>query len=465
MLPKRILILGLGQTGLSVLHYCLARGITPVVMDTRSHPPGADQLPDTIEHYFGELEHGGLTLAPLLAADLIIASPGVPLATPELQQALSAGVEIIGDIELLVRDCARGDKPVPIIAITGSNGKSTVTTLVGEMAVEAGIKVGVGGNIGTPALDLLLGSDKKAASELELVILELSSFQLETTPSLAALAATVLNISEDHLDRYDSLTHYRDTKLGIYRNTALAVFNREDDQTWPSILLATDTVPTSSFGLDDQAYGRIKHDGQLWLSRDGQPVLPVSELKILGSHNQLNALAAMALADKVAIPQEAQINVLRRFTGLKHRCQFVADKKGVRWINDSKATNVGATLAAIDGLANSNSVNETKIGRLWLIAGGQGKGQDFSPLVPLLKDKLAGMVCFGQDRQQLLALADNTEEVADLEQAVAWCAAQATAGDTVLFAPACASLDMYGNYQLRGEHFIRLVEALWVEAL
>ncbi|MGO4999985.1 UDP-N-acetylmuramoyl-L-alanine--D-glutamate ligase [Oceanisphaera sp. W20_SRM_FM3] len=453
MLPERILILGLGQTGLSVLNYCLARGITPVVMDTRSYPPGADQLPDTIEHYFGELGQGGLPLAPLLAAELIIASPGVPLATPELQQALSAGVEIIGDIELLVRDCARGDKQVPIIAITGSNGKSTVTTLVGEMAAEAGIKVGVGGNIGIPALDLL-------STELELVVLELSSFQLETTPSLAARAATVLNISEDHLDRYDSLSHYRDTKLGIYRNTELAVFNREDDQTWPSVLLATNTVPTSSFGLDDQAYGRIEHDGQLWLSREGQPLMPVSELKILGSHNQLNALAAMALADKAAIPQWAQITVLRRFSGLKHRCQFVADKNGVRWINDSKATNVGATLAAIDGLASGADTAKQASGRLWLIAGGQGKGQDFSPLIPLLKNKLAAMVCFGQDRQQLLALASNTEEVPDLEQAVAWCAAQASAGDTVLFAPACASFDMYGNYQLRGEHFISLVKAL-----
>ncbi|ART82887.1 UDP-N-acetylmuramoyl-L-alanine--D-glutamate ligase [Oceanisphaera profunda] len=446
MLPERILILGLGQTGLSVLQYCLQCGITPVVMDTRSRPPGAEQLPDSIERYFG-----GLELAPLLAAELIVASPGVPLATPELQQALAAGVEIIGDVELLVRACSRGDKALPIIAITGSNGKSTVTTLVGEMAAEAGIKVGVGGNIGTPALELL-------STELELVVLELSSFQLETTPSLAASAATVLNISEDHLDRYDSLAHYRDTKLGIYQGAEQAVYNREDDQTQVPTWLSPSAHAITSFGLDDQAYGRVAHDGQLWLSRAGQPVLPVADLKILGTHNQLNALAAMALADQAGISETAQVAVLRRFTGLKHRCQFVAEKNGVLWVNDSKATNVGATLAAIDGLSDAG-------GRLWLIAGGQGKGQDFSPLVPLLNDKLAAMVCFGQDRAQLLALATNTHEVHTLDEAVAWCAAEATAGDTVLFAPACASLDMYGNYQLRGEHFIKLVEALLVEAL
>lgn len=437
MSAERILIIGLGQTGLSCLHYCLAQGITPVIMDTRTCPPAADKLPEHIECHFG-----GLTLAPMLAAQMIVVSPGVPLSTPELQQALAAGVEVVGDIELFVRECQ-----APIIAITGSNGKSTVTTLVGEMAAEAGIKVGVGGNIGTPALDLL-------RPELALVVLELSSFQLETTPSLAASAATVLNISEDHLDRYTSLTHYRDTKLGIYHDTALAVYNREDDQTLPSLLETSKVVPSTSFGLDNHAYGRIEHEGELWLSRYQKPVLPVSALKILGTHNQLNALAAMALADQAGISQAAQLIVLRRFSGLAHRCQFVANTQGVLWVNDTKATNVGATLAAIAGMSAVIS------GRLWLIAGGQGKAQDFSPLIPLLQGTIAGMVCFGQDRHQLLALAENTYEVSNLEEAVAWCVKQAQPTDCVLLAPACASLDMYANYQLRGEHFITLVEAL-----
>ncbi|MGB5856420.1 MAG: UDP-N-acetylmuramoyl-L-alanine--D-glutamate ligase [Oceanisphaera sp.] len=441
MLPERILIIGLGQTGLSCLNYCLARGISPVIMDTRACPPGADQLPEHIERHFGEL-----TLAPMLAAQLIVASPGVALKTPELQQALAAGIEIVGDIELFVRECT-----APIIAITGSNGKSTVTTLVGEMAIEAGIKVGVGGNIGTPALDLLSSELEQVepSAALELIVLELSSFQLETTSSLTACAATVLNISEDHLDRYDSLAHYRDTKLEIYHQASLAVYNREDDQTRPP-----KSGAMVSFGLDQTDYGRIQHQGELWLSRFGEPVLPVSALKILGTHNQLNALAAMALADQAGIPQVAQLAVLRRFTGLKHRCQFVAEKQGVLWVNDTKATNVGATLAAIAGMS------EVISGRLWLIAGGQGKAQDFSPLTALLNSTIAVMVCFGQDRHQLLALADNTHEVSNLDEAVAWCAAQARAGDCVLLAPACASFDMYANYQLRGEHFITLVETL-----
>ncbi len=436
MLPERILIIGLGQTGLSCLRYCLQRGLSPVVMDTRAQPPGAEQVPAQIERHFG-----GLKLAPILAAELVVVSPGLALATPELQQALAAGIEVIGDVELFVRECT-----APIVAITGSNGKSTVTTLVGEMAAEAGIEVGVGGNIGTPALDLLR---QEAERPLELAVLELSSFQLETTPGLRAGAATVLNISEDHLDRYDSLAHYRDTKLGIYAGAKLAVYNREDDQTRPP-----SDAAAVSFGLDQTEYGRMQHQGELWLSRFGEPVLPVSALKILGAHNQLNALAAMALADQAGIPLEAQLGVLRRFGGLVHRCQFVAEKKGVRWINDTKATNVGATLASIAG------IGESVAGRLWLIAGGQGKGQDFSPLAALLEHDIAGMVCFGQDRARLLELAANTHEVATLDEAVAWCAGQARAGDWVLLAPACASLDMYPNYQKRGEHFIALVEAL-----
>ncbi|GAA3545890.1 UDP-N-acetylmuramoyl-L-alanine--D-glutamate ligase [Zobellella aerophila] len=431
MLPERILIIGLGQTGLSCVRYCLRQGRVPRVMDTRLHPPGEDQLPADIGRHFG-----GLDVGQLLAAELIVVSPGVPLATPELQQALAAGVEIVGDIELFVRAC-----PVPVVAITGSNGKSTVTTLVGEMAKAAGIRVGVGGNIGTPALDLL-------SEPLELAVLELSSFQLETTPGLRAAAATVLNISEDHLDRYDSLAHYRDTKLAIYRHAGLALYNREDNQTRPP---AGGGV---SFGLDEREYGRLRHRGRLWLSRFGKPVLPVDELRIVGSHNQLNALAALALADEAGIPGAAQLKVLREFSGLPHRCQFVAEKNGVRWLNDSKATNVGATLAAIAGVA------ESVTGRLWLIAGGQGKGQDFSPLTPLLENSIAGMLCFGQDQARLLALAKNTMAVANLPEAVAWCAAHASPGDWVLFAPACASLDMYANYVARGQHFITLVEAL-----
>ncbi|MCT7654919.1 UDP-N-acetylmuramoyl-L-alanine--D-glutamate ligase [Oceanimonas sp. NS1] len=354
-----------------------------------------------------------------------------------MRRAAEAGVEIIGDVELFLRACR-----APVIAITGSNGKSTVTTLVGEMAAEAGLAVGVGGNIGTPALELL-------NRPLELAVLELSSFQLETTPAWrrapppCSISARITWIATT------PLAHYRDTKLGIYQGAGLCVYNREDGETTPPA-----GRRAVSFGLDARDYGRIDHQGERWLSVHGEPVLAVPELRIVGAHNQLNALAAMALADEAGIAQAAQLAVLRRFGGLAHRSQFIAEKGGVRWINDSKATNVGATLAAIDGIADGMS------GRLWLIAGGQGKGQDFGPLVPLLHSYIAGMACLGQDRAQLLRLADNTHAVADMAEAVAWCAEQAQAGDWVLLAPACASLDMYSSYTARGDHFAALVEAL-----
>ncbi len=429
---SKVVILGLGKTGLSCVHYFLQQGITPMVLDTRANPPGRQELSAGVELRCGELDVMLLT-----QAELIIASPGIALATPALQAAAAAGVEIIGDIELFVRAAQ-----APIVAITGSNGKSTVTTLVGEMAAEAGIQVGVGGNIGTPALDLLL-------SPCDLYVLELSSFQLETTFSLQAAAATILNLSEDHLDRYDGMAGYLAAKQRIYAGAQHILVNRDDDATQPQV----GTV-WQSFGLDAASYGRIQHQGALWLAVEGEPRLPVAELNIVGAHNQMNALAAMALCDAVAVPRDAQLTVLRRFSGLPHRCQFVREHQGVRWINDSKATNVGSTLAAVAGLAESVQ------GRLILIAGGQGKGQDFAPLQALLGHGIDLMLCFGQDADLLCALGPQTERVADLTAAVARAREVAQAGDWVLLAPACASLDMFKNFEQRGDCFSALVEAL-----
>ena len=429
---KQVVIIGLGKTGLSCVTYFRQRGITPVVMDTRENPPGKESLPAECR-----LLTGPLDADTLCSASLIVASPGVALATPALQVAKAAGVEIVGDIELFAREAK-----APIVAITGSNGKSTVTALVGLMAAEAGFKVGVGGNIGTPALDLLL-------QPADLYVLELSSFQLETTSSLKPAAAVILNLSEDHLDRYDGMAGYLAAKQRIFSNAKRIVVNRDDAATYPP-----QQSYWQSFGLNAEAYGRIQRDNQLWLSVAGQPVLPVSELNIVGAHNQMNALAAMALADAVAIPQPAQLNVLRSFSGLEHRCQFVREVNGVRWINDSKATNVGSTLAAVAG------VGESVKGRLWLLAGGQGKGQDFSPLQPLLANQIYRMVCFGQDADTLLKLADNTQRVTDLDEAVRCIAAEAQPGDWVLLAPACASLDQFRNFEQRGQHFADLVNAL-----
>ena len=429
---KQVVIIGLGKTGLSCVTYFRQRGITPVVMDTRENPPGKESLPAECR-----LLTGPLDADTLCSASLIVASPGVALATPALQVAKAAGVEIVGDIELFAREAK-----APIVAITGSNGKSTVTALVGLMAAEAGFKVGVVGNIGTPALDLLL-------QPADLYVLELSSFQLETTSSLKPAAAVILNLSEDHLDRYDGMAGYLAAKQRIFSNAKRIVVNRDDAATYPP-----QQSYWQSFGLNAEAYGRIQRDNQLWLSVAGKPVLPVSELNIVGAHNQMNALAAMALADAAAIPQPAQLNVLRSFSGLEHRCQFVREVNGVRWINDSKATNVGSTLAAVAG------VGESVKRRLWLLAGGQGKGQDFSPLQPLLANQIYRMVCFGQDADTLLKLADNTQRVTDLDEAVRCIAAEAQPGDWVLLAPACASLDQFRNFEQRGQHFADLVNAL-----
>ena len=429
---SKVVILGLGKTGLSCVNYFLRQGVTPMVLDTRANPPGRQELPSHVE-----LRCGPLDAELLCQAELIIASPGIALATPALQAAASAGVEIIGDIELFVREAK-----APIVAITGSNGKSTVTTLVGEMAAEAGIAVGVGGNIGTPALDLLL-------APCDLYVLELSSFQLETTHSLQAAAATILNLSEDHLDRYDGMAGYLAAKQKIYQGARHILVNRDDAATLP----VGGTV-WQSFGLNGASYGRVYHQGALWLAVQGEPQLPVAELHIVGAHNQMNALAAMALCDAVQVPRMAQLAVLRRFTGLPHRCQFVREQQGVRWINDSKATDVGSTLAAVAGLAESVQ------GKLILIAGGQGKGQDFAPLQALLGHGIDVMLCFGQDAELLCALGPQTEQVADLAAAVARAHELAQPGDWVLLAPACASLDMFKNFEERGTCFASLVEAL-----
>ncbi len=429
---KQVVIIGLGKTGLSCVTYFRQRGITPLVMDTRDNPPGKESLPADCR-----LITGPLDTEILCTASLIVASPGIALATPALQAAQAAGVEIIGDIELFAREAK-----APVVAITGSNGKSTVTTLVGLMAEQAGFRVGVGGNIGTPALDLLL-------EPADLYVLELSSFQLETTSSLQPAAATILNLSEDHLDRYDGMAGYLKAKQRIFNHASHIVINRDDAATIPP-----EQAYWKSFGLNSDSYGRVQQDDGLWLSVDGKPVLAVAELNIVGAHNQMNALAAMALADAVNIPQTAQLAVLRSFAGLPHRCQFVREVNGVRWINDSKATNVGSTLAAVAG------VSEGVKGRLWLLAGGQGKGQDFSPLQPLLAGQIYRMVCFGQDADILMKLADNTQRVADLDEAIHAVAAEVQPSDWVLLAPACASLDQFRNFEQRGQRFADLVNAL-----
>lgn len=431
---KKVVIIGLGMTGLSCVDFFMARGVTPRVMDTRVAPAGLDKLPEAVERYVG-----GLNEDWLLTADLIVASPGIALAHPSLSAAADAGVEIVGDIELFCREAQ-----APIIAITGSNGKSTVTSLVGEMAKAAGLNVGVGGNIGLPAL-MLLDPERK------LYVLELSSFQLETTSSLRAVAATILNVTEDHMDRYPlGLQQYRAAKLRVYENARACIVNADDALTMP-VRGADDRC--ISFGVDVGDYHLNRQQGETWLRVKGEKVLNVKEMKISGQHNYSNALAALALADAASLPRASSLKALTTFTGLAHRFQQVLEHNGVRWINDSKATNVGSTEAALNGLHLD--------GTLYLLLGGDGKSADFTPLSRYLTGDNVRLYCFGRDGAQLAALRpDVAVQTETMEQAMRQIAPQVVPGDMVLLSPACASLDQFKNFEQRGDVFARLAKEL-----
>ncbi len=431
---KKVVIIGLGLTGLSCVDFFLARGVTPRVMDTRVSPPGLDKLPDAVERHLGALNDRWL-----LDADLIIASPGIALAHPSLLDAAEAGVEIIGDIELFCREAQ-----APIVAITGSNGKSTVTTLVGEMARAAGWDVGVGGNIGLPALSLL-------QQPAQLYVLELSSFQLETTHSLNAAAATVLNVTEDHMDRYPlGLQQYRAAKLRIYENAQVCVVNADDALTMP---IRGADKRCVSFGVDVGDYHLNRQQGRVWLRASGEKVLNTDEMHLAGQHNYTNALAALALADAVGLPRATSLKALTTYGGLPHRFQLVHDNNGVRWINDSKATNVGSTEAALNGLQVD--------GTLWLLLGGDGKSADFAPLRRWLQGDKVRTYCFGRDGAELAALRPEIAVQTDtMQEAMTQIAAQVRAGDMVLLSPACASLDQFRSFEQRGDVFAQLAKEL-----
>ncbi|UPW17943.1 UDP-N-acetylmuramoyl-L-alanine--D-glutamate ligase [Agarivorans sp. TSD2052] len=427
---KRYAVVGLGASGMSSVRFLLSQGISPLICDTRISPPGLTQLADNLTVVCGELP-----LLQLLDCDVVIVSPGVALAHPVLQKIAEAGVSLIGDVELFCHYAL-----APIVAITGSNGKSTVTSLVGDMAKQAGINVAVGGNIGVPVLDLL-------ADDVQLYVLELSSFQLETTDSLAACAATVLNISEDHMDRYQGLADYIAAKQKIYQHATTAIVNLDDADSQPHV----NAKQVISFSLTSAGDYSLS-DNQQQLMKGERVLLATEELPLVGTHNYANILAALALADAAGIALEACLIAIKQFVGLAHRCQLVSRKRGISWINDSKATNVGATIAALKGLVQARQ-------QLWLIVGGDSKDGDLSELAGPLA-AVAGVVAFGKDKQRFKDIAANTLLVDNLEQALTWCKQQAKSGDTVLLSPACASLDMYRNFENRGQHFCQLVEAL-----
>ncbi len=449
--PKGMtLVVGLGISGRAICRHLARHAVPFMVADTREAPPGVDDF--RAAHPGVALHCGSLTALDLSEAAEVVVSPGVDPQAHGLAE-LSGGSDtprVVGEIALFVRAC-RG----PIAAITGSNAKSTVTTLLGEMAQEAGLRVAVGGNLGTAALDLLA-----EAPEAELYVLELSSFQLETTPCLGAETAAFLNLSEDHLDRHGNMRGYRTAKLGIFRGARHAVVNAEDAMTWPEASLpAMDRFTTRPPEGDE--WGIARHEGGDWLMHGAMPLMPIEDMGLAGRHNQANALAAMAMGHRLGFSHEDMCRVLRRFTGLPHRSETVADIDGVRWINDSKGTNVGATLAAIDGLG------PTLAGRIVLLAGGLGKGADFSPLGDPMARYGREVILFGADAGRLqAALAEHvsTSRVPDLDAAMRRAREIAQAGDCVLLSPACASLDQFPGYQARGEAFRRHVRQYAEEA-
>lgn len=443
MVKNQVAVLGLGLTGLSTVNFLLQEGSQVTVFDTRTKPPEMNKLNKQVKLITGELSAESLA-----QFSLIICSPGIALATPAVSFAVDAGCEVIGDIELFARKLKTAPyQKAKCVIITGSNGKSTVTSLLGEMAENRQAKVAVGGNIGIPALDLL-------APDIDLYILELSSFQLETTYSLDADIAVILNISEDHLDRYDSYQHYIDTKHIIYSLAKKVLFNRDDLLTFP----IQQNKPQLSFGFDPSSYGILTAtDKKMYLSKNEKPLLAVELLKLNGKHNWMNALAALALGDAVNLDLQLMLDSLQQYTGLAHRCEFVAKIAGVRWINDSKATNIGATQAALSGLST------TITGKVHLILGGQGKGADFNELSSCLSEIQGEIYCFGEDAPSIMKVSKKIKQVENLQQAVLLLADKVRKGDLVILSPACASLDMYPNFMVRGDHFKQLVKNLITE--
>lgn len=437
-------VAGLGISGVSAVNFLVEQGYQVAVTDSRATPPGHDQIPSHVQTSFGKLD-----VDLLLQAEEIILSPGLAPQLPEIQQAIAQGIPVVGDVQLL-----RRATDAPIVAITGSNAKSTVTTLVGLMAKDAGKKVAVGGNLGRPALDLL-------KDDPELLVLELSSFQLETTSHLNAEVAVVLNMSEDHLDRHGDMWGYHQAKHRIFQGVKKVVFNRDDNLTRP---LVPDTTPMQSFGLnapDIQQYGILKDlDGTIWLARGRERLLKSSDMYIQGTHNVANALACLALGEAIGLPMDSMLETLKQFKGLEHRCEYVATVQDVRYYNDSKGTNIGATLAAIDGLG---AAIEAQQGKVAVILGGQGKGQDFKALRDSLQKYVKVAVLIGEDAPIIeQAIAGTTEllHADSLQQAVVLCQQHTQAHDVVLLSPACASFDMFKGYADRGHQFVACVQAL-----
>ncbi|MDE2209718.1 MAG: UDP-N-acetylmuramoyl-L-alanine--D-glutamate ligase [Betaproteobacteria bacterium] len=443
---RHAVVLGLGVTGVSTLRHLARHGADLRAADTRSDPPGlaalARELPSV------PVESGPFSAATFKGADLIAISPGIAKDQPAIRDAVAAGAELVGDIELFARALPADQK---VLAVTGTNGKTTVTSLTGALTRAAGLASVVAGNIGNPVLDEIARYEGGAAWPA-VFVLELSSYQLETTSSLKPVAATVLNVSANHLDRYSGIADYASAKARIFANAGVQILNRDD----PIVRLMRQpgrTVQTFGAGvpLSEEEWGLVEHAGSAWLARGGELLMETSRLALVGRHNAMNALAALALACSVAKPGRAMHDALAQFGGLPHRMAPIADANGVLYIDDSKGTTVAATQVALDGIGR----------RVVLIAGGDGKGQSFAPLKESVDRACRAVLLIGRDAQRVADGIEGTsaqvEIVGTLERAVGRAVELAKPGDAVLLSPACASLDQFRDYVERGLRFADLV--------
>lgn len=438
-------VVGLGVTGLSCVRYLKKQDKKVAVTDSRTDPPGLSELekefPD-VPVFLGKWDE---TL--LSKATQLIVSPGISLQEPLIAKQIDRGVDLMGDIELFARAVKK-----PVIAITGSNGKTTVTTLVGEMIKASGYQTAVCGNIGTPVLDWLY------RPQPDYYVIELSSFQLETTFSLSPKISVCLNVSPDHMDRYPDYLHYLQAKQRIYLGCQHAIINWDQPDIWNNLKnLKISYSFTSHRPINSSQFGLDKKNNHLFLSYHDQLLISEEEMILKGHHHLLNALAALAIGQSIGLPMNIMLDVLRKFSGLPHRCQLVSTKKGVHWYNDSKGTNVGATIAAIQtiGLRNLN--------KIFLIAGGEAKNADLSPLKSPVAKYIDHVFLYGKDAkilQNALQEVVSIDLVQDLSEAVKKASEIATSGDAVLLSPACASFDMFKNYEHRGETFVQLIKEL-----
>ena len=435
------LVVGLGATGLSVARFLASEGKDVLVIDSRSRPPRLADLRNSYPEIPVIVE--SLDVEWLKGVSQVVLSPGLSLDIPIAVEAERVGIPIISDIELFSQNVG-----APVIAVTGSNGKSTVVSLLERILSATGRQIAAGGNLGPPALDLL-------NSEIQIYLLEISSFQMETTKSLNPIAAAVLNLSPDHLDRHKNLDRYVYLKSKLARLAETLIFNWDDKLVREMANTHPRAIPFSVCEELDIGYSSLESEGERWLCKDRIPVLRVAELSVPGKHNEANALAALALASIVEESKlQPQLRALREFSGLPHRCQRVAQTEGILFVNDSKGTNVGATVAALQGIS----------GPLVLIAGGQAKGADFSPLVEASQDKLVGIVVIGEAASELKEVFSGKIPIlvaSQMPEAVTCAIRLAEAAKkpsvTVLMSPACASFDMFADYQERGEAFIDAV--------